>query len=91
LFSAYLLSLSLSNIINMAQTRAKNSRHQMAPASAVKVTATKKKAGKAVCEGVADKGLKKQSTWINNDNCEIRRGQWRKFNRSSSQTLFNVT
>ena len=45
----------------------------MAPASAVKVTATKKEAGTAVCEAVADKGLKNKSAWINNENCEIRR------------------
>jgi len=31
----------------------------MAPGSAVKVTTTKTEAGKAVCEAVADKGLKK--------------------------------
>jgi hypothetical protein len=43
---------------NMAQTRAKNSRHQMAPASVVKVTATKQEAEKAVCEAVAERGLK---------------------------------
>jgi len=56
----------------MAQTRAKNSRRQMDPASAVKVTATKEEAGKTVCEAVADKGLKKDSAWIN-DYGEIRR------------------
>jgi len=45
----------------------------MAPASAVKVTTTETKAGKAVCEAVADEGLEKEGTWINNANCEIRR------------------
>jgi len=45
----------------------------MAPACAVKVTATKKEAGKVVFEDVADKGLKKESTRVNNGNCEIRR------------------
>ena len=73
LFSAYFLYLSHSNIISIGQTRAKNSRHQMAPASAVKVTTTETKAGKAVCEAVADEGLEKEGTWINNANCEIRR------------------
>jgi hypothetical protein len=42
----------------------------MDPTSAVKVTATKKQAGRPVCAAVADKGLKKESTWINN-NCEL--------------------
>ena len=60
-------------MINRAETRAKNTRHQMPSASALKVTATKKEAEKAVCETVADKGLKTVSTWINNDSCEIRR------------------
>ena len=41
-------------MINIAQTRAKNSR-QMASASAVKVTAIKEEAGKAVCESVAER------------------------------------
>jgi hypothetical protein len=45
----------------------------MAPTSAVKVTATKKEARKAVCEAVADKELQKKSACINNENCEIRR------------------
>jgi hypothetical protein len=45
---------------NMEQTRAKNSRHQMVPTSDVKVTATKPEAGKAVCEAVAEKGLKRR-------------------------------
>jgi hypothetical protein len=37
----------------------------MAPASVVKVTATKQ-------EAVADKGLKKESTWMNDGKCGIR-------------------
>jgi hypothetical protein len=69
-------------MINMEKTRTKNSRHQKVPASAVKVTATKKEAGKVVCAAVADKGLMKESTWTD-DNCEIKRGQWRKFNHFS--------